>query len=291
MTTLTSVEGTCTFGSGHPTVLAGMLVNTLRNRDLAADIMKGNLDAVRRLAEAQRLDGVGFLQVMLAHPELDEKALLPEVCIAVHDSSGLPLYIDTADVEALQRTLDLFQYKPIISVNGEEQKLNAILPLVRESGCAVICLCMDERGIPDSVEERVEIAEKIMQRAQAEGIDPDDIVIDPLVLAAGAAEPDSMQITLGVLREIKRRHGSATFLGIDNAGFGMPQKDLIDMAYLMAAIPAGLDAALLEPPTCSTIDIEGLVLLFASDFLSGNDPFAKNFLALARKYGLVKKRN
>lgn len=289
MTTLTSVDGTCTFGTGHPTVLAAMSINTLRNREFAERLAQGDLDAVKRLAEMQRLNGVGFLQIMLAHPELDEKQLLPEVCLAAHDASGLPLYIDSGDVEAIERTLDAFPYKPIISVNGEEEKMRAILPLVMDSGCAVICLCLDEVGIPDSVEGRMQVAEKIIERALAEGIDPDDLVIDPLVMAAGAVDPDSMHITLGTLRAVKERWGYATFLGIDNAGFGMPQKDLIDMAYLLACIPAGMDAALLEPPTCSTIGIEGLVLLFAGNFISGRDPYGKELLKFVREHGLVNK--
>ena len=99
-----------------------------------------------------------------------------------------------------------------------------------------------------------------------------------------------MRVTLELLQLIKQELCVTTFLGIDNAGFGMPQKDLIDIVYLMAAIPAGLDAALLEPPTCSTLGLLGITALFASDFLSGNDPYGMHFLSHIRSHGLQMKQ-
>jgi 5-methyltetrahydrofolate--homocysteine methyltransferase len=290
MTTITSSSKACTFGTGFPTVLATMLINTLKNDNLARDLIRGDMDEVKRLAEIQNEDGIGMLQIMVAHPEINEEEILPKVCKAAHDATGLPLYIDSTNINAIRRTLDIFPYKPLLSVSGDLNRLEKILLLVKECNAAVICLCMDDTGIPTTVSGRLAIAENIIKNAREIGISDDDLVIDPLVMAVGVSEPDSMQVTLGVLREIKQKQSFSTFLGIDNAGFGMPYKDSIDLAYLLAAIPAGLDVALLDPPLCSSIGREGLNLMFAANFISGRDPYAKEYLSYLRKNQLIKKR-
>lgn len=290
MTTLIGKESTCTFGSGHPTVLAAMLINTLKDADLARRLSCGEFDEAARLAALQRGEGTGFLQVMVAHPDLDEEQVLPQACMAASEASGLPLYIDSANLDALRRTLERLPGKHLLSVNGEPRRLGPLLELVKASRSAVICLCMDEHGIPETAEGRLGIAARIIAEARRVGIPDDDLVIDPLVLASGASEPDSMQVTLEVLRQVKQRWGLATFLGIDNAGFAMPHKDTIDLAYLLAAIPAGLDAALLEPPLQSTVGRSGLTLLYAANFISGRDPYARRYLGYLRKNGLIEKK-
>jgi 5-methyltetrahydrofolate--homocysteine methyltransferase len=289
-TVIESSEGKLMIGTGHPTAIAGMLINTLKDDVLIAELVHGKLDRVRSLAEKQRLLGVGFLDVMIAHPNINEKELLPKVCLAAHKASGLPLSIDSADVEALQNTLDAYPYKSIInSVNGEKNKIETILPLVKESGSAVIGLCMDEAGMPHTVEEKMRVTQKLVDVIAEYGIEKDDLIIDPLCYSAAVVAPDSMLVTLETLRRIKQQYGMTTFLGTDNAGFGMPQKDYIDLAYAMAAIPVGVDAVLLEPPTTSTLGLEGFTLFFAADFLSGNDLNGKRYLKFIRAHGLHKK--
>ena len=290
MTTLTSSTGECTFGTGYPTVLASMLINTLKDENLARCLIRGNYDEVKRLAEMQCADGTGMLQIMVAHPEIDEAEVLPKVCKAAHDASGLPLYVDTTNITAIQKTLDVFPYKPILSASGDSSRLHPMLDLVRDSQTAVICLCMDDKGIPNSVAGRQSIGEMLIQQAKLKGIPDEDIVIDPLVMAVGVSEPDSMQVTLELLRYFKQNYPFSTFLGIDNAGFGMPFKDTIDLAYLLAAVPAGLDVALLDPPLLSSLGRQGLNLLFAANFISGRDPYAKKYLTYLRNNELIKTR-
>jgi 5-methyltetrahydrofolate--homocysteine methyltransferase len=286
-TTIESSEGKTTLGTGYPTLIAGMLINSLKDDLLVAELVSGKLDRVKLLAEKQRLYGVGLLDIMIAHPEIDEKVLLPQVCLAAHDSSGLPLSIDSADAEALKRTLDVIPYKSIInSVNAEKKKLESILPIVKESGSAVIGLCMGDVGMPYSVEGKMNVARELVNTLARSGIDKDDLIIDPLCYSAGVAPPDSLHVTLKVLQQVKEEFDVTTFLGADNAGFGMPQKEYIDLAYVLAAIPAGVDAVLMEPPTTSTIGLEGFTLFFAADFLAGNDPYGKRYLKFIRKHGL-----
>lgn len=287
MTTISGTKNICTFGVGNPTVMAAMLINTLKNETLANELIQGNFEGVKELAARQRGDGVGMLQIMIAHPEIDEEKLLPMVCKAAQDTAGLPLYIDSTNISAIRKTMDLVPGKPILSVNGDPERLYPMLEFVKESGAAVICLCMDEHGIPPTAIGRLEIMHKIVEQARKLGIQEDDLVIDPLVLAVGFSEPDSMLVTLEVLREVKRTTPFSTFLGIDNAGFAMPYKDNIDLAYLLAAIPAGLDVALIDPPLCSHVGREGLNLLFAANLIGGRDPYAKQFLAYLRRNNLV----
>ena len=148
---------------------------------------------------------------------------------------------------------------------------------------------MDDDGIPETVEGRCRVAQKLVDSAAEYGIEQDDLIIDTLCLTAGVYSPDSMLITLEALRKVKERYGNTTLLGADNAGFGMPQKDYIDMAYTLAAIPAGMDCVLLEPPTTtSTLGLEGFTLFFASDFLAGNDINGKRYLKFIRAHGLHK---
>ena len=290
MTTLTSSSGNLTFGTGHPTILASMLINTLKDDSLALSLIQDDFDKVKRLAEKQCNDGTGMLQIMVAHPDIDEELILPKACKAAHDVSGLPLYIDSTNVNAMRRTLDILPYKPIFSTSGDPDRLQSMLELTKESKAALICLCMDHNGIPTTVSGRFSIGEMIANRARTIGIADDDLVIDPLVMATGVSEPDAMLVTLELLRQFKQKYSFSTFLGIDNAGFGMPYKDTIDMAYLLAAIPAGLDVALLDPPLCSGIGRDGLNLLFASNFISGRDPYAKQYLSYLRRNQLIKSR-
>lgn len=290
MTTLTSSSGTYTFGSGYPAVIGGTLINAMVNKSLTRSLGDGDYDAVKRLAEKQCIEGVAFLEILVSSPELDEEEVLPKACLAAHGASGLPIYIDSTNVSAIRKTLEVFPYKPVLSVSGDVARLEPMLKLVKESGSALICLCMDEKGIPKKAAGRIAAGEHIIQRARVSGIPDENIVIDPLVMASGASEPDSMLVTLEALRYFKQEYPFSTCLGIGNAGFGMPERDCLEMAYLMAAIPAGLDAALMDPPLLSSLGRTSQNLLFASNFLSGRDPYAKKYLTYLRHNNLIKVR-
>jgi 5-methyltetrahydrofolate--homocysteine methyltransferase len=292
-TTIESSEGKLTLGTGHPTMIGSMLVNTMKIEALIPELRQGKLDKVKQVAEQQRMLGVGLLNVMISHPEIDEKEMLPKVCKAAHDASGLAIIIDTGDTEALKRTLDAFPYKSIInSFSGERNKIESILPIAKESRSAVIGLCMDDDGIPETAEGRFSIAQKLVDSAVEYGIEMDDLIIDTLCLSASVYSTDSMLVTLESLRKVKEKFGNTTLYGTDNAGFGMPQKDHLDMVYTIAAISAGADCVLLEPPTTtSKLGLEGYTLFLGADFLSGNDPNGKRYLKFIRTHGLHKRSN
>lgn len=161
--------------------------------------------------------------------------------------TDLPLQIDTVDTVAMERALRLYNGKAMInSVNGKEESLRSVLPIAAKYGGVIVALTLDERGIPDTAEERLRIAEKIVARAAEYGIPKKDIVADPLAMTI-SANPDSANTTLRAVRLIKERLGIKVSLGVSNISFGLPQRELINSAFFLMALENGLDCAILNP--------------------------------------------
>lgn len=278
-TELTSREGPYVFGSGHPTALVGMSINVLDFPDLVESLKANDLSPIERLAREQKLAGIDIIDVMLAHPELDELELMPPAVRLAAEVSGLPISIDSTDPRVFEKVLKQYPYKALVnSVNGEQWKLNAILPLVKESGSAVVGLTMDDGGIPSDVEGRFRIAEKIVAQAESLGIPRDDVVIDVLCMAAGSSAPDALHVTLDACRRVKQELGTTTLLGIYNIGHGMPQKEIANLVTLVLGIGAELDAGLIDP-----FSPEKYLMVKMADFVAGRDPFAKSYLQHYRR--------
>ena len=254
-----------------PTVMIGERINPTGKKKLAESLKTGQFDGVRREAIAQVKAGAEILDVNVAAPGLDEVSVLPktiEVIMAVVD---VPLCIDINNPAALSAALNVYEGKPIVnSVSGEEKSLNEVLPLVKEYGASVIALTLDDDGIPDNPEKRLEIAHKIVEQAGTLGIPPEDIIIDCLTLALG---PDDRAgwITLQAIRKVKMELGVNQTLGASNISFGLPQRLLINGTFLALAIEAGV--------TCPTVDA-GKVgpAILATDLILGHDRFCQRFI-------------
>ena len=165
----------------RPCVIIGERINPTGRKKLQATLNEGNFDVVRRDAVAQVEAGANILDVNVGVPGADEPALLTQAISAVREVTDVPLCIDSADPQALEAALKIYDGKALInSVNGEETRLKSVLPLVKEYGAAVIGLCMDDDGIPPTAEARFAVAKKIIERAGKLGISPEDVVIDPL---------------------------------------------------------------------------------------------------------------
>jgi 5-methyltetrahydrofolate--homocysteine methyltransferase len=163
------------------------------------------------------------------------------------------------------------------SISAEREVLDELLPMAREFGAVIVGMPVGRGGLSRTMEERLDLTAEIIISAEKSGIPREDIVIDAICLAS-AVEPGSMQVTFEVLRAIHNRWGVTTILGIGNAGYGMPKPTWIDLSYLLAAIPWGLDAALANPET------PGLVqAVRAADFLTGNDRAGKRYIRYCRK--------
>jgi 5-methyltetrahydrofolate--homocysteine methyltransferase len=219
--------------------------------------------------------GVDMVDILVCYLDLDEVSLLPQIAVAVHEEIGCPISLDSRNPEALAAALAALQpYKALVnSVTAERDSLESILPIVKQYGAAVVGLPMGhQHGLPRTVEGRLAESRVIIEAAEQIDIPREDIVIDAICLAT-AAEPDSLGVTLETLQALGKEFGVTTMLSIGNAGYGMPQQTVIDLAYLQAAVPWGLDAALVDPSTAGLL--EGVR---AIDFLAGNDLYGGRYI-------------
>jgi len=276
-TELTSKTHRATIDTDGPFVVIGEKINPTGRKKLAAALQEGNLDYVRELANKQVAAGADVLDVNVGVPGVDDVALIQQVVKLLADEFDVPLCIDSPNPAALAAALPLCPGRTLVnSVNGEEKSLNAVLPLVKEHGAAVIGLTMDDNGIPHDVETRVAIAEKIIERAAKLGIPAADIVIDPLVLTVGADQKAS-SVTLQTIEMVRREFGVNVNIGASNVSFGLPERDTINLAFLSMAIYAGATCAITDP-------MKYTLHIRATDLLRGRDANALRYLKYYRKH-------
>ncbi|MBC7233935.1 MAG: dihydropteroate synthase [Chloroflexi bacterium] len=259
-----------------PTVLIGERINPTGKKKLAAALLAGDLDMVRREAVVQVQAGADILDVNVGLAELDEVALLPQAVQAVMEAVDVPLCLDSHNPKALAAALQVYRGKPIInSVNGQEESLREVLPLVKEYGAAVIGLTMDDAGIPKDAARRVAIAHKIVERAEALGIPREDVIIDCLALTV-ATDSQAALVTLEAVRRVKEELGVNQTLGASNISFGLPDRDILNSAFLALAIAAGV--------TCPTVDAAKVrPAILATDLLLGRDEYAMRYIRAYRQ--------
>jgi 5-methyltetrahydrofolate--homocysteine methyltransferase len=274
-TVVSSPTRDVTISEDGPITMIGERINPTGRKVLAAALLEGDLDYVRRLAATQAAVGADILDVNIGVPGLDEAAVLPDVVQEIAAEVDLPLCIDTANPAALAAALSVVSGKVLVnSVNGEEESLTTVLPMVKQSGAAVIGLTMDERGIPADAETRAAIAGRIVERATDLGIPAEDVVIDPLVLTIGA-DPDAARVTLEAIELISNRLGVNISLGASNVSFGMPERHILNQAFLSLAIQAGA--------TCLMTHVARLGLsIRATEVLLGRDQQASRYIKMYR---------
>jgi 5-methyltetrahydrofolate--homocysteine methyltransferase len=246
--------------------------------EVLEELREGKLDCLLELGRLGQRTGTDMVDILLAHPELDEVDLLPRVAVAVHDQLGCPISLDTRDPRALKAALQALQpYKCLVnSVSAEPEPLEQLLPIAAEFGAAVVAMPVGGGGIPDTAEGRIEQTQVILEACRKVGIPREDVIVDAICMASSAL-PGSMQVTLETLKVLSEELHLATILGIGNAGFGMPDQTVIDLAYLIAAIPWGLHSALVDPQTAGL-----LKTVRAADFLVGRDLFGERYLEIYR---------
>ena len=275
-TTVSSATKEVVIGDGRPTVLIGERINPTGKKKLTAALQAGNLEIVCQEALAQVDAGADILDVNVGAAGVNEVALLPQVVQAVMGTVDVPLCIDSSNPEALKATLDIYQGKPLInSVTGEEHSLENVLPLVKEYGATVIGLTMDNEGIPNNSERRVAIAHKIVERAEAMGIPRADVIIDCLTLAVGADSKAGL-VTIETIRKVKAELGVNLTLGASNISFGLPDRDLLNNAFLAIAIAAGV--------TCPIVNVAKVhPAILAADLALGYDKYATRYIKAYRQ--------
>jgi 5-methyltetrahydrofolate--homocysteine methyltransferase len=263
---------------GNPTVIIGERINPTGRKKMQKALQDGDFDIVRKDAVAQVEAGAKVLDVNAGVPGADEPALLKKLLGIVMEVTDVPLCIDTADPEALEAALSSYEGKALInSVNGEERSLEAVLPLVKEYGAAVIGLCMDDDGIPATAEARFKVASKIIERGGKLGIPTEDIVIDPLALTMGSDHTAGL-IAMETIEKVIAEFGVNITMGASNISFGMPDRKYINATFIAMSIHAGLSCPITNP-----LEPEVSIAIKAADLCMGRDEYGMAWIDAYRK--------
>jgi 5-methyltetrahydrofolate--homocysteine methyltransferase len=263
-------------GDNQPTVLIGERINPTGKKKLAEALKAGDLEIVRREALAQVQAGADIIDVNVGVFGIDEAALLPKAVQAVMETVDTPLCLDSSNPDALEAALKVYKGKPLVnSVTGEDHSLKRGLPLIKKYGAAVIGLVQDDDGIPKDAEGRVRVARKIVERAEAAGIPREDLVIDCLAFAVGA-EPASGAAVMEAIRRIKAELGVNMTMGASNVSFGLPDRELLNNAFVVMATAAGA--------TCLIVDAAKVrSIILAADLVLGRDKRARRYIEAYRQ--------
>lgn len=233
----------------------GERINPTGKKLFKQALLAHDMDYIMKQAVEQVEAGADILDVNVGLPDIDEPQMMKEVVQQLQGVVDVPLQIDSSDAAAVEAGLRYFGGKAIVnSVNGESKSLHAILPLVKKYGAMVVGLTLDEGGIPQTVQGRLEIARRILQTAAEYGIAKENVIIDCLVLTASAQQAGAA-ITLESLRRVKEELGVKTVLGVSNVSFGLPRRDLINSTFLAMALQSGLDLPILNPNLNSMMDV------------------------------------
>jgi len=277
-TVVSSKTQTVEINRAKATVIIGERINPTGRKKVLKALQEGNFDMVREDATSQVAAGAVILDVNAGVPGADEPALLKQVMSTVLEVTDVPLCIDTADPEALEAALSLYEGKALVnSVNGEERALEAVLPLVKEYGAAVIGLCMDDEGIPETPEKRLSVASKIIKRAGSLGIPAKDIVIDPLALTMGA-DSNAGRVALETIELLVKEFGVNITMGASNISFGMPDRKYINAAFIAMAIHVGLSCPITNP-----LVTEVSTAVLAADLAMGRDDYGMRWIQAYRQ--------
>jgi 5-methyltetrahydrofolate--homocysteine methyltransferase len=254
-----------------PVIIIGESINPTRRKKLVSTLQEGNFEYVFELAGNQIDAMADILDVNVGFPGVDDVKLLPETVIQLQNYYDIPLCLDSPNYRAIEAALKVAKGKCLInSVNGEEKSMNFFLPVAKEYGSAIIALTMDDNGITHDPFIRLAIAEKILNRAVKTGIKEEDVIIDPLAMAI-SADPQACMVTLEAIRLIHEKLGLNITLGASNISFGLPSREMLNIAFIVLAIKAGL--------TCPIANAEKITqAVRATDLVLGRDDFAMRFI-------------
>ena len=259
---------------GEKTVIIGERLNPTGKPRMKKALHENDMEYLYREGLAQTEDGAQILDVNTGLPGIDEAAVLAQVVTGLQGVTNAPLQIDTANAAAAERSLRLYNGKPLLnSVNGKKESLQTILPLVKKYGAAVVALCLDDNGIPETAQGRIEVAQKIIGEAEKYGIQKKDIVVDALTMTI-STNKDNAKITLEAVEYIRRTMGVHTILGVSNVSFGLPQRQIINSAFFSLAVKRGLSAGIVNPHDSATTES-----LHANKALNGEDENCAEYIA------------
>ncbi|MDR0570239.1 MAG: homocysteine S-methyltransferase family protein [Clostridiales Family XIII bacterium] len=255
------------------TRIIGERLNPTGKKMLKQALIDGDYDFVEDEALAQARAGAELLEVNMGLPDIDEGAMLVGCVRRLEKTLDAPLVIDCADGDKIEAAMRASRGKPLInSVNGEARKMKEIFPIVKKYGASVIALTLDENGIPDSVEARLAILDKIVAEAESYGIGKERLVVDCLTLTASARQDACIQ-TLEAVKLVRDKYGMRTALGVSNISFGLPERGALNRSFLTMALMAGLDAPIIDPLNPAYVEA-----VRAAEVLLGKDRDAKAYI-------------
>ena len=269
-------------GFDRPFCVIGERINPTGRKKLAAEMVAGIFDIVKRDALEQVAAGANMLDVNAGVTAVDPNETEPPLLVAtlkiVQDLVDVPICIDSSVPAALKAGLEIVRGRPLVnSVTGEEDRLEAILPLVKKYGAAVVAISNDETGISEDPDERFKIAKKIVERAEDHGIPRADVIVDPLIMPIGAinlAGHTAMQI----MRRLKEELKVNSCCGASNISFGLPGRNGLNGAFLSMAIGAGLTSAITNP-----LHAEVIISTMGADVMVGHDPECRRWIRKFRQ--------
>ena len=277
-TIISSASKEVVLGFDRPFVIIGERINPTGRKLLATEMKAGDFSRVEADAMAQIAAGAHVLDINAGIPLADEPALMARAIRLVQSLSDVPLSIDSSVPEALQAGLEAYDGKALLnSVTGEEERLELILPLVKKHGAAVVAICNDDNGISTDINVRFNVAQKIINRAADHGIPTCDVVVDPLVMPAGAM-PDAAVQVLELIRRLRSELKVNTTCGASNISFGLPNRHGLNPAFISMAIGAGLTSAITNPLEASLMQA-----VRGADVMMNHDPQCTNWIAAYRE--------
>jgi 5-methyltetrahydrofolate--homocysteine methyltransferase len=266
-TIISSATKEVVIGFGRPFVIIGERINPTGRKILAAEMAAGDFTRVEADARAQVEAGAHMLDVNAGIPLADEPAILARAIQLVQSITDVPLSIDSSIVAALEAGLAVYKGKALVnSVTGEDERLEAVLPLIKKYGAAVIAISNDETGISEDPDVRYAVAKKIVERAMDYGIPASDVVVDPLVMPIGAINQAGVQV-MRLVHRLRTELKVNTSCGASNISFGLPNRDGINSAFLTMAMGAGMTSAITNP-----MHVEVIRAVMGADVMLGHDP-------------------
>ena len=262
---------------GKKPLIIGERINPTGKKRLKQALKEHDIDYILKEGITQQEKGAHILDVNVGLPDINESEMMKEVVTELQSVTSLPLQIDTVDAEAMEAAMRIYNGKPMVnSVNGKQESMDAVFPLIKKYGGVAVGLTLDEEGIPSTAEGRIRIAGKIIREAEKYGIKKKDLVIDVLAMTV-SSDPEGAKVTLEALKGVRERYGVCTVLGVSNISFGLPSRPVINAHFYTMAMQAGLSAGIVNPSS-----EEMMRSYYAYCALTDQDP---NFEAYIQKFG------
>ena len=245
ITAVTSYSKTVIFE--NKPIIIGERINPTGKKMLKEALRNNDMDYIYREGVTQADAGADILDVNVGLPEIDEPVMMQNAVLGLQSILNTPLQIDTSDSVAMEKALRIYNGKPMVnSVNGKEKVMEEVFPLVKKYGGVLVCLTLDENGIPETVDGRIDIAKRIIKKAESYGITKENLVFDPLCMTV-STNKDNAKITLECIEKLNKDLGVKTVLGVSNVSFGLPNRELLNSTFFTLAMQKGLSAGIINP--------------------------------------------